>query len=323
MGMLAAQMLAAQSASSKSNGQGAERIKSYAPATGELLGEAPVMGPEEVRAAVARARRGQQAWGALSVAERCRRVLRFRDAIVDRQDELIDLLSRETGKPLIEALMHEVTPSATVATYFAKHGPEILAPREVPLDLLKHRKAVLHYPPRGVVGCITPWNYPFYMPFRDIFLALIAGNAVVLKPSEVTPLIALRAKAIWDESGMPVDLLQVVTGYGATGAALIDAGVDFVIFTGGVSTGRRVAAACGERLIPCVMELGGEGSPHRLPRRGRRARGARRRVRRLHERRAGVHRRRARLRPQGRRREPHPPHDRAHQGPARRRPRKG
>ena len=258
MGMLAAQMLAAQSAPSKSNGQGAERIKSYAPATGELLGEAPVMGPEEVRAAVARARRGQQAWGALSVAERCRRVLRFRDAIVDRQDELIDLLSRETGKPLIEALMHEVTPSATVATYFAKHGPEILAPREVPLDLLKHRKAVLHYPPRGVVGCITPWNYPFYMPFRDIFLALIAGNAVVLKPSEVTPLIALRAKAIWDEAGMPVDLLQVVTGYGATGAALIDAGVDFVIFTGGVSTGRRVAAACGERLIPCVMELGGK-----------------------------------------------------------------
>jgi succinate-semialdehyde dehydrogenase/glutarate-semialdehyde dehydrogenase len=251
-------MLATHAAASKSNGHAESRIRSYAPATGELLGEVPVMGPDEVRSAVARARAAQESWGALSVAERCARVLRFRDAIVEREEELTDLLSRETGKAMQEALMHEISPTALVATYFAKKGPELLAPREIPLLLLKHRKSVLHYVPRGVVGLITPWNFPFYMPFRDIFLALIAGNAVVLKPSEVTPLIAVKAKDLWDQSGMPADLFQVVTGHGPTGSALIDAGIQFLVFTGGVATGRKVAAACGERLIPCVMELGGK-----------------------------------------------------------------
>lgn len=251
-------MLAASATPTKSNGHSEHRIRSYAPATGELLGEAPVMGPEEVRAAVARARKAQEAWGELSVEERCHRVLRFRDALVDREEELSDLLSRETGKPLQEALLHEIAPTAMVATYFAKKGPEILAPREIPLLLMKHRRSMLHYKPRGVIGFITPWNFPYYMPFRDIFLGLIAGNGCVLKPSEVTPLIALKAKDIWDQCGLPADLLQVVTGYGPTGSALIDAGIQFLVFTGGVATGRRVAAACGERLIPCVMELGGK-----------------------------------------------------------------
>lgn len=251
-------LVATHATNVKSNGHAESRIRSYAPATGELLGEVPVMGPDEVRAAVARARRAQEPWGALSVEERCERVLRFRDAIVEREEELSDLISRETGKPLQEALLHEVGATASVATYFAKKGPALLAPREVPLALAKHRKSVLHYVPRGVIGCITPWNFPFYMPFRDIFLALIAGNGVVLKPSEVTPLIAVKAKDLWDQCGMPADLFQVVTGYGPTGSALIDSGIQFLVFTGGVSTGRRVAAACGERLIPCVMELGGK-----------------------------------------------------------------
>src|SRR5512139_3718191 len=221
-------------------------------------GDARILGVEEVRAAVARARRAQESWGALPIEERAARVLRFRDALIERQDEVADLLSRETGKPMMEALLHEVAPSASVATYFAKKGPEILAPREVPMGLMKHRRAFLHYLPRGVVGVITPWNYPLYMPLRDISMAFIAGNAVVLKPSEVTPLIALKAKDVWDQAGLPADLFQVVTGYGPTGAALIDAGIQFCVFTGAVSTGRKVAAACGERLIPCVMELGGK-----------------------------------------------------------------
>jgi succinate-semialdehyde dehydrogenase/glutarate-semialdehyde dehydrogenase len=240
------------------NGQVATRIKSYAPATGELLGEAPNTSAEEVRRAVERARRAQEAWGALPVEERCERVLRFRDAFVDRADEVVDLLVRECGKPRHEALLHEVLAAADMATFFTKVAPRVLAPHEIKLHLLKHRKSIVRYEPRGVIGVISPWNYPFQLPLRDAFLALCAGNAVVIKPSEVTPLIALKAKEIWDSAGLPEDIFQVVTGYGPTGAALIDAGVDFVAFTGGVSTGRRVAAACGERLIPCVMELGGK-----------------------------------------------------------------
>src|SRR5262249_7541211 len=122
----------------------------------------------------------------------------------------------------------------------------------------KYRRSFLHYVPRGVVGVISPWNFPFQLPLRDVVTAVIAGNAAVLKPSEVTPLIALKAKEIWDSAGMPEDVFQVVSGYGATGAALIDSGIQFVVFTGSVATGKRVAAACGERLIPCVMELGGK-----------------------------------------------------------------
>lgn len=240
------------------NGQGGATVRSYAPATGELLGEVPSMSPDEVRAVVARAKRAQEAWGALPVEERCERLLRFRDAIVDRADEIVDLLSRECGKPRHEALLHEVMVVADLITHFAKVAPRALAPRELSLHLMKHRRSWVHYMPRGVVGVISPWNFPFQLPLRDVILAVIAGNAAVVKPSEVTPLIALKAKEVWDSAGLPEDVFQVVTGYGPTGAALIDAGIAFCVFTGGVSTGKRVAAACGERLIPCVMELGGK-----------------------------------------------------------------
>ena len=251
-------MVSAAGNGTTTNGQATMKIRSYAPATGELIGEAPNTTPDEVKQAVTRARRAQEAWGALPVAERAARVLRFRDAIVDRADEVIDLLSRECGKPRHEALLHEVMVVADIATYFGKNADRILAPRQLDLHLMKHRKSYVHFMPRGVVGVISPWNYPFQLPLRDVMTALIAGNAAVLKPSEVTPLVALKAKEIWDGAGLPEDLFQVVTGYGPTGAALIDAGIQFLVFTGGVSTGKRVAAACGERLIPCVMELGGK-----------------------------------------------------------------
>ena len=240
------------------NGQSSTKIRSYAPATGELIGEAPNTSAEEVRQVVLRAHRAQEAWGALPAEERGARILRFRDAIVERAEEVVDLLVRECGKPRHEALLHEVMVVADLATHFAKVAPKVLAPREIPLHLMKHRKSTVHYQPRGVVGVISPWNYPFQLPLRDVIMALIAGNAAVLKPSEVTPLIALKAKEIWDGAGLPEDLFQVVTGYGPTGAALIDGGIQFLVFTGGVATGKRVAAACGERLIPCVMELGGK-----------------------------------------------------------------
>jgi succinate-semialdehyde dehydrogenase/glutarate-semialdehyde dehydrogenase len=235
-----------------------EGIVKKNPATGAILGEAPVQGPEEVRAAVARARAAQVAWGALPVAERAARVGAFRAELVGRAEEVIDLLVRESGKTKQEALGMEVMVVADLAAWFCKHAPTILAPRAIPLHLLKHRKSWIHYAPRGVVGVIAPWNFPFSIPMGETVMALLAGNGVVLKPSDVTPLIALKAKELYDACGLPKDLFQVVTGRGETGAALIDAGVDMVVFTGSVATGRKVAAACGERLIPCTLELGGK-----------------------------------------------------------------
>jgi acyl-CoA reductase-like NAD-dependent aldehyde dehydrogenase len=237
---------------------GGQTIKSYAPATGELVGDVPVMTKEQVAQVVSRARKAQRAWGVLPVEERCERLLRFRDAIVDRAEEIVQLLSKETGKPRHEALIHEVMPIADLLTYYCKNAPRILAPRELELHLFKHKKSYLHYAGRGVIGVISPWNFPFSIPMGDVAAALVTGSAVVVKPSEVTPLIMLKAKEIFDATGLPEDLLGVVTGYGPTGQALIESGVQKVVFTGGVETGRRVAAACGAALIPCVMELGGK-----------------------------------------------------------------
>src|SRR6185503_13846204 len=112
--------------------------------------------------------------------------------------------------------------------------------------------------PRGVIGIIAPWNFPFAIPIGETMMSLIAGNGVVIKPSEVTPLIALKAKELYLAAELPPDLLQVVTGRGPTGAALIDSGIDYCVFTGSVATGKKVAVACGERLIPCTLELGGK-----------------------------------------------------------------
>ncbi|MBI2896345.1 MAG: aldehyde dehydrogenase family protein [Deltaproteobacteria bacterium] len=235
-------------------------IKSTNPASGEVLGEVPNAGPEEVRIAVARARAAQESWGLLSVAERSRRLFWFRDAIVTRSEEIVDLLTRETGKPRIEALTHEILVVADLITFYAKHAADILAPRQIGLHLMKHRRSYVHHAPLGVVGVISPWNFPFSIPLSETVTALFVGNAVVVKPSEVTPLIALKAKEIYDAAGLPPDLFQVVTGDGRTGAALIDAGVDKIVFTGSVAGGRKVAAACGERLIPCTMELGGKAA---------------------------------------------------------------
>jgi succinate-semialdehyde dehydrogenase/glutarate-semialdehyde dehydrogenase len=235
-----------------------DRIRSHAPASGELLGEVPVTPPEEVARVVARARKAQQAWAVLPVEERAQRVLRLRDAISERSDELVDLLALETGKPRHEALMHELTTLLDMTTWAAARAPEILAPEPRKLHLMKHRTGEVHRVPRGVIGVISPWNFPLVIPMATVVEALLTGNACVVKPSEVTPLILAKTKEIYDSTGLPEDLFGVVHGFGAAGQALIDAGIDYCVFTGGVETGRRVAAACGARLVPCTMELGGK-----------------------------------------------------------------
>lgn len=253
MGMVAT----AVAASATEGGKQRNVITSYAPATGEAIGEAPVLSAEEVRAAVRRARAAQESWALLPIEERAERILRWRDLFVERAEELIDLLSRECGKPRSEALI-EITVAADFMTYFAKHAKDILAPREIELHLAKYRRSYVHYAPRGVIGSIAAWNFPLIYTVSDGVQALMAGNACVTKPSEATPLVPMRVKEIYDAAGLPEDLLQVITGYGATGAALIESGVDMVVFTGAVSTGRKVAEECARQLVPCTLELGGK-----------------------------------------------------------------
>ncbi|HEY6878977.1 MAG TPA: aldehyde dehydrogenase family protein [Polyangiales bacterium] len=232
----------------------------HAPATGEWLGEVRAYTSEQIVDALARARAAQARWAAAPIEVRCDHVMRIRDALVDRADELIDLLAREGGKPRQEALVHEVMVVADLANYYAKRAAKILAPREVEPHLFKHRKSYVHYVPRGVIGVISPSNFPLLVAASEAIVALLAGNAVLHKPSERTPFVALKFRDICDAAGLPRDLYQVVTGGRAVGEALIEAKPDMVFFTGAQENGRAVASLCGGLLIPVNLELGGKAT---------------------------------------------------------------
>jgi acyl-CoA reductase-like NAD-dependent aldehyde dehydrogenase len=232
-------------------------IESRNPATGEVLGTVPVHAEEEVRARVERARQAAAQWSKLGFAERRAALDDFRRALAARADDLADLIHRENGKPRIDGLM-EVLLALTHLAHASARAEKVLAPQRVSAGILANFRAVIHYLPLGVVGVIGPWNYPLFTPMGSISSALAAGNGVVLKPSELTPLVGMELAAIAAASLGHPDLVQVVTGYGATGAALARAGVDKLSFTGSTATGRKVMAAAAETLTPVLMELGGK-----------------------------------------------------------------
>ncbi|HEY0191816.1 MAG TPA: aldehyde dehydrogenase family protein [Kofleriaceae bacterium] len=234
-----------------------ERLSSFNPATRELVGTVPVHSAAEVDAAVARARVAAERWGALSFTARGEELTVFRKAIAAHADELAELMHRENGKPELEALT-EVMMALSHIAHATACAETALAPRKVSAGVLANFRATVSYHPLGVVGVIGPWNYPLFTPMGSIAYALAAGNAVVWKPSELTPLLAVKVAEIAAATfGLP-DLLQVVTGAGATGAALARSAVDKIAFTGSAATGRRVMVAAAERLTPVLLELGGK-----------------------------------------------------------------
>jgi len=230
------------------------------PVTLERIGEFECASTEEVEAAVLRARKAQREWATRSFEERAEFLWRLVDQIVARQDEIVDLVIKETGKPRNEAVTMEVMAPCMQISHYAKHASRYLkSTKRRASGLMRFSKKVsLTYQPLGVVGLITPWNGPVALAANPLAQALMAGNAVVHKPSEVTPLSAVLLKELTDAAGFPPDLYSVIQGDGQTGAALLEAGIDKVSFTGSVATGRRVGEACGRNLIPCTLELGGK-----------------------------------------------------------------
>ena len=233
-------------------------IETFDPRSGELIGTVPDMGADEVDAAVARARVAFEAWGGLDFAERREHIVAVRDLLLDRLEDVVDIITAETGKLGAEAVFTEVMTACETIQYYAKHGERALRPQKVSPGLMSHKQAVRSFEPLGVVGVISPWNYPFILAMTPIITALFAGNAVVLKPSEVTPLVGRVIGDLFAEVGGHPDLVQVVTGGGATGEALVRSGVAKVCFTGSVRTGKRVMAAAADTLTPVLLELGGK-----------------------------------------------------------------
>ena len=233
-----------------------DRIVVTNPATGEVCGEVRVWSSADIAAAVTRARAAQPSWEASGFDARAARLRRFVRALVD-DAALVTCLTTETGKPRYEAEAFELLYILELTRFLtSRAGRAALAEERRRAFLFRTKVARIRYHARGVVGVIGPWNWPLLNNFADAIPALLAGNAVLLKPSRLTPLTSVRVEALWREHGLPPDVFQVVTGGADAAREMIDR-VDLIFFTGSSGTGREVARRAADRLIPVILELGG------------------------------------------------------------------
>lgn len=235
-------------------------IKSINPATFEVIGEVRVTSKKQVEDALKRARQVQPEWHKIGYQKRASYIIKARDLMLADIDGLADLISQENGKPVSEAIAHDILPVLSLMTHFAKNTESILKKQSIDLGIwgLMGRKSMIEYYPFGVVGVISPWNFPLSIPIGEVSMALMAGNTVILKPSEYTSLIAVKIKEIFEKAAFPLNVFQLVIGDGQTGANLVEAGCDKIVFTGSVATGQKIMAGCAKQLIPVTLELGGK-----------------------------------------------------------------
>lgn len=232
-------------------------VTTSTPITGQPLAIIPQSGEADVEEAFVRARRAQRAWAQTPLAERQAALLRLHDLILARQDDIIDLICWESGKARKHAF-DEPLHVALTARYYGRAGAKALRTERRSGAIPALTRVEVNHVPKGVVAIISPWNYPFTMALCDGLPALLAGNAVVIKPDAQTMLSALYGAQLLEEAGFPVDLWQVVAGPGRElGTPMIER-ADYVCFTGSTATGRIIAKQCADRLIGCSLELGGK-----------------------------------------------------------------
>jgi acyl-CoA reductase-like NAD-dependent aldehyde dehydrogenase len=234
-------------------------LESFNPATGERLGSVALTPPEAVQSVVDEVAIVQPFWAQLTLGDRARYLERAAQVLIDEGDEIRDLIVSEQGKPRNEAFSMELLPTIDALHWIARAGPRLLADERIPMPQLffRGKRAAFSYEPLGVIGVISPWNFPWSIPLGELALALMAGNGVVLKPASQTPLIGERIVRALERAGVPEGLVRAVHGPG-TGQALVRAGVGKVFFTGSVAAGREVAEQCARRLRGSVLELGGK-----------------------------------------------------------------
>ena len=238
----------------------AQIIRAVNPASGEVLREIACATSADVTEAVSRARGAQPEWERTSLRHRLAVVEKFQRLLTERKQQVARVITSESGKPYAEALLTEILVVLDTARFLRDQSYEFLREKPVPHGSLvtKTKRGRLVHEPYGVIGIISPWNYPFAIPATESLAAIVTGNAVVLKPSELTPLSALELAALLREAGVPENVFQVLVGDGLTGAALAESNIDKLIFTGSVATGKRIAQTAAARLLPVVLELGGK-----------------------------------------------------------------
>ncbi|WP_184736570.1 succinic semialdehyde dehydrogenase [Streptomyces netropsis] len=238
---------------------GSGTTANHAPFTGRKLADLPESTPQDVAAAFDRAREAQRRWAAVPVRQRAAVLLRFHDLVLARQAEVLDLIQLETGKARLHA-HEEVQAVAVAARHYGRKAPAYLRPKGHMGVVPTLTKVTELRQPRGVVGQIAPWNYPFELSVGDALPAFVAGNAVVMKPDTETALTALWARELLIEAGLPADVWQVVLGEGPVVGPAVVAHADYVSFTGSTRTGREVAQGAAARLVGCSLELGGKNA---------------------------------------------------------------
>lgn len=244
-----------------------ETIKSVNPGTKEEIGEFPCLGKSAVIDTVQLAWKAYEDWGLLTNQKRARHILNLRKVIAKHADEIAQLVSREVGKPLGEAYLTELNGPLDTCTWLADNAERLLSDEMVPLThpLLSTKQSVITFEPLGVIGVISPWNYPFSIPMMTIMMAVMVGNTVVLKPSEKSTLVGLKIGELFKEAGFPEGIVSVVTGDRDTGKFLSEARLGRLIFTGSVVGGQKVMAQAAYNLTPVTLELGGKDPAIVLP----------------------------------------------------------
>ncbi|MCU1269271.1 MAG: Succinate-semialdehyde dehydrogenase [Acidobacteriaceae bacterium] len=239
---------------------GARRIRVTNPATNELLREFEYASPGDVADAVRQARAAQPVWEQTSLEKRLKVVRKFQRLLSERKQQIARIITSESGKPYVEALLTEILVVLDTARFLLGESFEFLREQPVRHGSLatKTKSGRLLREQYGVIGIISPWNYPFSIPATQSLAALVTGNAVVLKPSELTPLSAFELASLLREAGVPENIFQLVPGDGPTGAALMESEIDKLVFTGSVATGKRLAQMAAGKLLPVVLELGGK-----------------------------------------------------------------
>jgi acyl-CoA reductase-like NAD-dependent aldehyde dehydrogenase len=215
---------------------------------------------DEISLVMTQAKIAQSKWKQTTLKERVELMHRIADIVIQQQDRIMDVVMRETGKPIQEAMAMEVFSAVDSLVFYAKRAEKWLSDKKIkmhgPMRFLK--KTIITYKPRGVVAVITPWNGPFILSINPVIQAILCGNSVIVKPSEVTPMSGAMVQEIFALADAPIHLVQTLIGDGETGAELISQGPDKVSFTGSVATGKKIASKCGEMLIPFSLELGGK-----------------------------------------------------------------
>jgi len=237
-----------------------DTVPSINPASGKVLEQFARTAPASLPELLRRARAAQRAWSVIPIHRRCELLRTLRDKMLESRDKLAEAVVLESGKPKVEALFADVFVALDSAEYFSRNAPTLLWPEHVPhhSTAAKAKSGRLFYEPLGVIGIISSWNYPLAIPVSQIVPAVVAGNAVLCKTSDLTPRCGALLEMLFVDAGFPKDLVIVLQGGAEIGQALIDAEPDKILFTGSVATGRRVAEACAKHLIPTVLELGGK-----------------------------------------------------------------